>query len=158
MNDVNARIKLPAQPDHQRGRFILRCTRSRMKKRVVVSVPHSRPGAAENEAAALMIRCTRSRMKKRLVVSVLRRLYRPGKFRMNNQHRTEPRELRHRLAQIFFSYMRKIINTRRHQKALKPNDARGKHRPELRRVSRHHAAPKTNVDKTIILCGLDFLF
>ena len=70
---------------------------------------------------------------------------------MHNQQSVEPRQLRHRFAQLRLRHMLKLIHTRRHQKTLKPNHTRVQHRRKLIRISRHHATPKPNIYKAVVL-------
>src|SRR6185503_14296819 len=118
MDNVNSRIKLTTQTNHQLDRVILRRTRARVKKTPVVAISSISS-------------------------------YRSRQFSMNNQHRTEARKHRHRLAQVLLSYMRKLIDTGRHKKTLEPNHTCFKHPRELRRITRNDTAPKSNINKTI---------
>src|SRR6476619_7468998 len=90
------------------------------------------------------------RSQKTLIIRTLPiNLDRLWQLRMNNQQRTKPRQLRHRLMQIRLSHMLKLINTGRHEETLKPHDTRRKHRRQFGSVSRHHTTPKPDINKTI---------
>ena len=80
--------------------------------------------------------------------------YRPRQFRMNDQRRAQPRELRHRFAQVRFSNIGKFIDARVHQKALESDDARIPERGNLTRISGHHTAPERDVDMKLAARGL----
>src|SRR4051812_28267465 len=119
MNNVHSRVELTTQTDHQLNRFILRHTRPRSQKTLIIS--------AANHFSFDRLR----------------------QLRVNDQKRTQPRQLRHRLTQIFLSHMLKLIDAGRYQKTLKPHHTRFKHRRELGSVSRHYTTPKPDIDKTI---------
>src|ERR1043166_6225423 len=120
MDDVNAGVEFAAQPNHQLDRFVLSRPWPRLEKRSIVT--------CRNRTRLNWIR----------------------QLSMNDQERIESCQLRHRFAKIRFGHMLKLINPRRNQKTLKPNDTRGKHRRQLRGVPRHDATPEPHVDQTIM--------
>jgi hypothetical protein len=120
VNDVHARVEFTTQSNHQLNRLILSRPRPRLEKRAII---------------------TRRK---------IRRLNRTRQLSMHDQKGIESRQLRHRFAQVLLRYILKLINTRRHQKTLKPNHTRCEHRRQLGRISRHDTAPKSHIYKTIV--------
>src|SRR5213594_1735860 len=117
MDDVDADAEFPAQPDHQFDGFVL---------------GSARPG--------LQIR----------FVAPCRVLYSSGidgtgQFCVNKQHAALRGNKGQDLPEICFSYVRKFINSRRHEEALESEYTRGDQRLDLIGIARNHTAPETGI-------------
>src|SRR5215207_10336727 len=89
-------------------------------------------------------------MKKRLVVRRRARglTHWPSDFRMNNQQCAESCEFGHRLTQVRFFNMRKLVNTRGHKETFETDHACFKHRRQFSSIPRNDTTPKPDINKT----------
>src|SRR3989442_9813603 len=69
---------------------------------------------------------------------------------MNNQHRSQTRQFRHRVTKVFFRYVRKLINPRMNQKTFEAEDSSLEQWRKVACVARHEPAPETDVDVALI--------
>ena len=110
-------------------------------------------GEVEEERDRLVFRAPRPRVEPRRVrarIAAGRRSLgagdRAGQLGVDEEDRSEPRELGHRDVEVLPADVRELVDSRRDEEALAPRQAFGEERRERARVRRHEAAPEGDVD------------
>ena len=120
VNDVDARVVLAGKPQKEADRFVFRFTRPGSEPcRILRWRVLGRSGSSSFDWA--------------------------GKFGMSEEGRAKLYEFRQGYAKVRFAHMREFVNAARYQKAFESEDACFPQRPELRRISRNHTAPESNI-------------